>query len=85
MEAGGQMIWGVLTAKVRGWLIGAGAVLVALGAAYWRGRQDEDDKQSERKLNDYVETRRRIDDATIPRDADAALEWLRKRQSNGDM
>ncbi len=79
MEDGGQMIWGVLTAKVRSWLIGAGAVLVALGAAYWRGRQDEDDKQSERELNDYVETRKRID-GVLDRDVQSSLKFLRDRQ-----
>lgn len=67
------------------WLYAAGAALTAIVAAYFRGRSDANDDAHERELNEYVETRRRIDDTTIPRDASDALEWLHKRQSKRDM
>lgn len=67
------------------WLYAAGAALTAIVAAYFRGRSDADAADHERELNEYVETRRRIDDTTIPNDAADALEWLRERQSERDM
>lgn len=78
-------LWLALSSKVRTWLTVAGGVVLALFYAYLKGRTDQGKANDVEELNEYVETRRRIDDATIPRDADAALEWLRKRQSNGDM
>ena len=78
-------IWLALSGKVKTWLAVAGGVIMALAYAYLKGRTDQGKADEVEELNEYVETRRRIDDATIPRDADAALEWLRKRQSNGDM
>ena len=78
-------LWLALSGKVNTWLAVAGGVVLALFYAYTKGRADQGKADDVEELNEYVETRRRIDDATIPRDADAALEWLRKRQSNGDM
>lgn len=72
-------------ARVKAWLYVAGAALVAFVGAYLRGRSDEAEAEHERELNEYVETRRRLDENTIPADANAAHEWLRKRQSNRDM
>jgi len=73
------MIWAALTAKVRGWLIGAGAIFGALAVAYFKGRRDSEQDQHERELNEYVQTRKRIDQVDID-DADAARRWLRERQ-----
>ena len=78
-------LWLALSSKVRTWLAVAGGVVLALFYAYIQGRADQGKADEVEELNEYVETRRRIDDATIPRDADDALEWLRKRQSGGDM
>lgn len=71
--------------RIKLWLYAAGAALVAIVVAYLRGRSDAVAADHERELNEYVETRRRIDDTTIPNDAADALEWLRKRQSERDM
>lgn len=78
-------LWLALSGKVKTWLAVAGGVVLALFYAYIKGRTDKGEANEVEELNEYVETRRRIDESTIPHDADAALEWLRKRQSNGDM
>lgn len=78
-------LWLALSGKVKTWLAVAGGVALALFYAYIKGRTDQGKADDVEELNEYVETRRRIDEGTIPRDADAALEWLRKRQSGGDM
>lgn len=71
--------------KVKLYALAAGAFVLALLGIYWRGRSDEAAAEHERELNEYVETRRRIDEATIPRDASDAHDWLRKRQSDRDL
>ena len=78
-------LWLALSGKVKTWLAVAGGGVLALFYAYIKGRTDQGKADDVEELNEYVETRRRIDDATIPHDADAALDWLRKRQSGGDM
>lgn len=71
--------------RFRLWLYAAGAALVAIVGAYWRGRSDAVEAERDRELNEYVETRRRIDENTIPANADDALNWLRERQSKRNM
>jgi dienelactone hydrolase len=78
-------LWLALSGKVKTWLAVAGGVVIALFYAYIKGRTDQSKADEGQEISDYVETRRRLDDTTIPRDADAALDWLRKRQSGGDM
>ena len=69
-----------LALRFKLWLYAAGAALVAIGAAYLRGRSDEAGAEHERELNEYVETRKRMDGVSIDDDA----EWLheRKRKRN---
>lgn len=75
-----------LIGRIKAWVFVAGAVLVGIVAAYWRGRSDANADAHERELNEYVETRRRIDESTMPNDAHAAREWLRKRaERDGDL
>ena len=72
--------------KLKLYLALAGGFVVALVTAYLRGRKDQNSIDHERELNEYVETRRRMDENTIPADADAAHEWLRKRsEQRGDL
>jgi hypothetical protein len=68
-----------LIGRFKIWLYAAGAIVVALGAAYWRGKSDEAEAEDERELNEYVETRKRIDGASV---GDDAREWLRARQQS---
>lgn len=66
--------------KLKLWLLGIGAFLAALGAAYIRGQQAKANQIVRKELEFYKETRERIDEAnTVDRDADAAREWLRNR------
>ena len=70
--------------KLKLYLALAGGLIVALATAYFRGRKDQGVADHERELNEYVETRRRMDEHTIPADAADAHEWLRKRgESSG--
>jgi len=50
-----------LIGRFKVWLYAAGAIVVALGAAYLRGKSDEAGAEKERELNEYVETRKRMD------------------------
>lgn len=68
-----------LALRFKLWLYAAGAALVAIGAAYLRGRSDEAGAEHERELNEYVETRKRMDGVTIDDDAKWLLERKRKR------
>ena len=69
-----------LIGRFKLWFYAAGAALVAIVAAYLRGRSDEAGAEHERELNEYVETRKRMDGVAIDDDA----EWLheRKRKRN---
>lgn len=76
MECGRSMI----IARIKLWLLGIGAFLAALGAAYIRGQQAKADQLIKKELEQYKDTRERIDEAaTTKRDADDAREWLRNR------
>ena len=65
---------------MRAYLRGIAAALVALGAAliYARGRKDANDANELREHNDYIETRKRMDAADGPSDADVQR-WLHER------
>ena len=71
-------------AQIKLWLSVIGAFVVALFGAYWRGKSDADNDAAERELNEYVETRKRMDAVDIG-DADAGREFLRERQSKRDL
>ena len=73
------MIWAALIGKVRGWAIGAGAVLAGLFLAYFKGRKDIEQKHKAEELNEYVETRKRMDAANPDDDVDFLLKRKRKR------
>lgn len=68
-----------LIGRFKLWFYAAGAALVAIGAAYLRGRSDEAGAEHERELNEYVETRKRMDGVAIDDDAEWLLERKRKR------
>lgn len=68
-----DMIWGPL-----GGLL---AALVALLAAWAKGRREGRQAAAREVLNDYRKTRERIDDAAsdIPDDPSVLRDWLRER------
>ena len=69
-----------LIGKFKIWVYAIGVALVAIAGAYFRGKSDEAGDEHERELNEYVETRKRVDDVDIT-NADDAREFLRDRQS----
>jgi hypothetical protein len=69
-----------LIGKFKLWVYAIGAAVVAIAWAYFRGKSDEAGEEHARELNEYVETRKRVDDVDIT-NADDALEFLRDRQS----
>jgi dienelactone hydrolase len=69
----------MILTRIKLWLAAAGAFLVALGAAYWRGKSAGADAAERERLEGYVETRKRMDEVGRMSDADAARDWLRDR------
>ena len=67
--------------RLKLWLYAAGAALAAIAVAYFRGRSDEAEAEHERELNEYVETRKRIDGVHIP----DAQRWLQDRADKRDL
>lgn len=68
-----------LIGKFKIWFYAIGAALVAISWAYFRGKSDEAGAEHARELNEYVETRKRMDAVDIT-DVDGAREFLRGRQ-----
>jgi hypothetical protein len=64
--------------RIKIWLAAAGAFIVALFAAYWNGRRDGKANAEVRELNEYIETRKRMDKVDGDT-ADSSREWLRER------
>lgn len=64
---------------IRLWLGTIAASIVATFAAYWRGRSDADARADAEEGQQYVETRKRMDDAHEPDSVAAARRWLRDR------
>lgn len=78
------LIWGALTAKVRGWLIGAGAVIAVLWLAYSKGRQDAARREQNKRTQDTLRkmrTAKEVEDEIDSLDdvglADRAAKWVR--------
>lgn len=69
----------MIMARIKIWLVAGGAFVIALGAAYWRGRSTEAAAAERERLEDYVDTRKRMDEVGRMSDADASREWLRDR------
>lgn len=65
--------------RLKLWAIAVGSLIVALAAAYFRGRQDAEEIQHENEVNEYVETRKRADQTPTLTEPDSAREWLRNR------
>ena len=65
--------------RIKLWLVAAVAFLVALGGAYWRGKFVAGAAAERERLDDYVETRRRMDEVGRMSDADAARDFLADR------
>lgn len=62
------------------YIAGIIAAIVALGAAliYAKGRKDADDANAIEDFNEYINTRKRMDETDGPSDADVQR-WLHER------
>lgn len=65
--------------RIKFWLAAAGAFVIALGAAYWRGRSVGADAAERERLEDYVDTRKRMDEVDAGDDPGVLRDWLRDR------
>lgn len=69
----------MIMARIKLWLAAAGAFVIALGAAYWRGRSTEAAAAERERLEDYVDTRERMDEVDAGDDPAVLRDWLRER------
>jgi len=65
--------------RIKLYLATAGAFIVALFAAYWRGRSVADAAAERERLKDYVDTRKRMDEVDAGDDPGVLRDWLRGR------
>ena len=70
-----------MIARLKLYAIGAGAFIAALFGVYLRGRHDEAEAAYEEELNEYIETRKRVDSVRIG----DAEQWLRNRADERDL
>lgn len=64
-----------------GWLAGAAVAVLALWQARRAGAQAASDAAGRAAAEAEIETRRRIDDAPVAKDAEAARAWLQARKT----
>ena len=68
-------------ARLKLYAVGIAAFLAAFLGIYLRGRHDEAEAEQERELNEYIETRKRIDGVSV----NDAERWLRERADERDL
>tara|TARA_R110002153_G_scaffold12867_1_gene48143 strand:+ start:2687 stop:2899 length:213 start_codon:yes stop_codon:yes gene_type:complete len=56
----------------------AASIAMAFLLTYAKGRRDQSESDHETEINEYVETRKRMDQVDIG-NSDSAREWLRNR------
>lgn len=76
-----------LPSRLKAALAGAVALLLALGAAYTKGRRDAAQRAKMKGLRDYQNTRQEMDDAPQFTDdnADVSRQWLRQRKRDRNL
>ena len=65
--------------RIKFYLAAVGAFAVALFAAYARGRSDKSKAIESERLQNYAETRKRMDKSSARADPDASRRWLQWR------
>ena len=70
---------GLLFGKLKLYLAAAGAVVVAVGAAFLKGYAARGRKEKLKDEREYRKTRERMDDADTDMSPSSARKWLRKR------
>ena len=70
---------GLLFGKAKLYLAAAGAIVLAIAGAFFKGRADQRRKEKLKDEREYRETRERMDEAPRDLSPSAAREWLRNR------
>lgn len=66
--------------KIKSWLIGLGVALAVALGIYMKGRSDEAEETYAEDLEDYKDTRKRMDEAVDPNATYVdSVDWLRNR------
>lgn len=66
--------------KIKGWLLGLGAAVVVALGIYMKGRSDKAEDTYREELENYKDTRNRIDEAVDPNSTYVdSVDWLRSR------
>lgn len=69
----------MILGRIKIWLAAAGAFVLALGAAYWRGRSAAGAAAERERLDEYIDTRKRMDEVDAGDDPGVLRDWLRDR------
>lgn len=69
----------MILGRIKLWLAAAGAFVLALGAAYWRGRSAAGAAAERERLDEYIDTRKRMDEVDAGDDPGVLRDWLRDR------
>jgi hypothetical protein len=68
-----------MIARLKLWAVVAGVFVVTLAATWFGGRKSAQTDIKAKELEDYADTRARMDEVGRMSDADASREWLRER------
>jgi hypothetical protein len=69
----------MIFARLKMWTAGLGLVVAALAASWLGGRKSAQADAKQEELENYVETRKRMDEVGRMSDADIARDFLRER------
>lgn len=70
---------GLLFGKAKLYLVAAGAIVLAIVGAFFKGRADQKRREELKDEREYRKTRERMDEAPRDLSPSAAREWLHKR------
>ena len=76
----------MIFARLKLWAAGAAVLIAALAASWFGGRKAQQADSKVEELEQYADTRRKMDQIGRMSDADAARAWLRERgKPDGDL
>lgn len=76
----------MILARLKLWAAGFGLVIAALAASWLGGRKSAQADAKVKGLEDYVDTRKRMDEVVTDSDPAVLRDWLRERgKQRGDL
>lgn len=69
----------MIFARLKMWSAAFGLIVAALAASWFGGRKSAQADAKAKELEDYADTRKRMDEVGRMSDADAAADWLHER------